>query len=161
MTLQDKYDLTTANLIEYSGTGTDLPVGPWSADPDLVIWNGPLMPLMQVIQRNQKLYILCGYVELPPNHPLKKDGERVSFTVHGGITYAGHLQTMTVGSYEKYFVGFDCGHGGDFIPAFELPSALNHYHNKANWKAKSDYKDVYFVMDQLNALRKEILDTYR
>lgn len=54
----------------------------------------------------------CGYLRVEPGHPWFKKEPDVS--VHGGITFAKHgVACPTHGPEAEWWIGFDCGHGGD------------------------------------------------
>ena len=56
-------------------------------------------------------YWYCGYVRVPVDHKFycMDYGEiERSVNVHGGITFFGGLQGL-----DGFYIGFDCGHGGD------------------------------------------------
>ena len=61
---------------------------------------------------------LCGYVGLPPEHPLAGRDYDVEILwdieVHGGLTYA-HSR-MEGGPEGDWWFGFDCSHSGDRVP---------------------------------------------
>lgn len=61
---------------------------------------------------------LCGYVEIPRNHPWHGvefyDKPEDIIDIHGGITYSGDLKREG-----KWYLGFDCGH------AFDNPEEQN------------------------------------
>ena len=59
----------------------------------------------------------CGYVCVTPNHPWWKKGyDEISATCHGGLTFTSEGDIPG-----EWWVGFDCGHGGD-APDPSLPS---------------------------------------
>lgn len=54
---------------------------------------------------------LCGYVQLPKDHPWEKiDCDEIPAEIHGGITY----RERTKG---RFCIGFDCAHSYDLIPS--------------------------------------------
>lgn len=54
----------------------------------------------------------CGYVRVLPGHPWF--GKTPDVAVHGGITFAEHGKACpTHGEADEWWIGFDCGHGGD------------------------------------------------
>lgn len=66
---------------------------------------------------------LCGYVGLPKGHPLagKDYGEIYEMhdvECHGGLTYC---EPGDGGRFQSglWWIGFDCAHSGDYIPAFD------------------------------------------
>jgi hypothetical protein len=55
----------------------------------------------------------CGYVRVPPTHPLHgKDDSAVDLDVHGGITFAA-MEPCTEEDGVGWWFGFDCAHLGD------------------------------------------------
>jgi hypothetical protein len=100
--------------------------GPWLDEPDLVEWRERTLPC--VVVRNPGFGTLCGYVAVPPGHPLHgvDEHERLcDLQVHGGITYAGPrplLVCYTPLSGEPddlHWFGFDTVHSGDLIPSLD------------------------------------------
>ncbi|MFZ1363073.1 MAG: hypothetical protein WAS05_09130 [Candidatus Nanopelagicales bacterium] len=57
---------------------------------------------------------LCGYVRVPEDHPwhnkLYDDECYDDVVVHGGLTYSE-------AELGEWWIGFDCAHLGDYIPA--------------------------------------------
>jgi hypothetical protein len=59
----------------------------------------------------------CGYVRIPKVHPWHgKDYDSIDADIHGGLTFS---QNVDDNYPEKsgYWIGFDCGHFGDFCPS--------------------------------------------
>lgn len=55
---------------------------------------------------------LCGYVKIPKEHPFYgKDYDDINIDTHGGLTF-GEIN-------EEHWIGYDCGHSGDYIPTME------------------------------------------
>lgn len=86
---------------------------------------------------------LCGYVEIPANHPVYKiEYDQIekyynyNLPAHGGLTFSDFID-------EKYWVGFDCAHSGDVCPAYA----------PFNW-AGDTYKTMGYVEQNI----KEIID---
>ena len=60
---------------------------------------------------------LCGYVLIPEGHPLHSttvsgDYDTPCVDVYGGLTWAGQLPNR-----EGVWLGFDCAHCDDLVPA--------------------------------------------
>jgi hypothetical protein len=55
---------------------------------------------------------LCGYIYLPPDHPLYNKECYDQFDCHHGITFQQVNE-------EGFMIGFDCAHSGDLIPSME------------------------------------------
>jgi hypothetical protein len=62
----------------------------------------------------------CGYVGVPKDHPASGGGyDDVDVDVHGGLTYAGTIDTAKDHpefATELWWLGFDCGHAYDLMP---------------------------------------------
>lgn len=97
--------------------------GPWQDEPDRIEWRSHGLPCLM---RRTELGIWCGYVAVPPGHPLHgKDmsDERVSaLDAHGGITYADGCRGDICHEPQEgepadvYWLGFDCAHAWDYSP---------------------------------------------
>lgn len=96
--------------------------GPWVDEPDRVEWRAHGHVCLIVRGPHGSL---CGYVGVTPGHPwhgkpLAEVEESVD--AHGGLTYAAECQgnichVPAPGEPEHlYWLGFDCGHAGDFVP---------------------------------------------
>ncbi len=82
--------------------------------------------LMLLGQRGEGM----GYVGVPPDHPYYDiDTDLLNLKAHGGIAFANEVFRAEEGSPfsrlfsvysgdSLYVFGFDCGRGGDFVPAF-------------------------------------------
>ena len=85
---------------------------------------------------------LCGYIELPKDCELKNASyDDIGISVHGGLTFQGQLQGETK---DRYFLGFDCAHGGDLIPAI-------HRHGIASHKDDT-YKNMAYVEKEIKSM---------
>ena len=106
--------------------------GPWVAEPDKAQWLDEETGLDCLIVRNRH-GALCGYVGLPPVHPLHgKSYDEVhdvtDIQVHGSLTFAGLCQEGAEDGpgichvpepgrpAEVWWLGFDCGHSFDLSP---------------------------------------------
>jgi hypothetical protein len=90
--------------------------GPWQDEPDRVTWTDAETGMSCRISRSYT-GALCGYVAVPPGHPLvgissAEVAERHELPSHGGITFAGRMK----GWGDAWWIGFDCAHGFDFCP---------------------------------------------
>lgn len=104
-------------------------VGPWTDEPDKVLWVDPTADLDCMLLRSQ-LGNWCGYVGVPEGHPwfgADVDDLEPYPDVHGGVNYADACQegqgddaichTPLPGrSGHLWWLGFDCGHAWDFSP---------------------------------------------
>lgn len=109
--------------------------GAWDGEPDKVQWKDDATGLACLANRNHHSGNWCGYVGVPPGHPLHgkgyddvKIGEDGYPDVHGGLTFAeecgeadapcrGICHIPEPGEPEHlWWFGFDCHHGMDFAP---------------------------------------------
>jgi hypothetical protein len=107
--------------------------GPWADEPDKMQWVDEATDLDCLIVRNHS-GALCGYVGLPPGHPLHgKDyddaHDLADIDVHGGLTFADACKEGTDGRgichvpapgrpADVWWLGFDCAHLGDLVPRY-------------------------------------------
>lgn len=101
-----------------------------------------------VIKKTQSLGVLCGYVEIPKNHPaFNKDYSELQIDCHGGLTFSGKLYDLKdnpIVLNSGWWIGFDCGHfSNDYIPFMQF--LLNRY-DKISIK---NYKNADFVKNEL------------
>lgn len=116
--------------IEYKNPGlprTFWGKGEWENEPDKKQWGDESTGLPCLIVRNYS-GALCGYVGLPPSHPLYgKEYDDVAVDCHGGLTFAGQCQEPVnecegvchkapEGEDNVWWLGFDCHHYMDKTP---------------------------------------------
>lgn len=82
----------------------------------------------------------CGYVVLPPDHPMVgKDYDDIPVDVHGGLTYADdHVPRQE--RVQGWVVGFDCAHLGDHVPGLSNYPGIgggDRYWGEADVKAEA------------------------
>jgi hypothetical protein len=84
-------------------------------------WEGEHVGLPLLAIRHPRLGHWCGYVAVPPSHPLHgQDYGAPDIAVHGGFTYANacHGAVCHVpkpGEPDNvWWFGFDCAHAGDY-----------------------------------------------
>ena len=110
------------------------PSGPWDGEPDKIQWPDAATGLPCLAVRNPTYGHWCGYVGLPPGHPLHgvdtDDIDNIVSGVHGGINYTdlcfrtqdaeesvGICHVPSPGEPEHvWWVGFDCAHALDASP---------------------------------------------
>lgn len=87
--------------------------GPWDGEPDVAEWiDGATGYLCFARRGSGDLGSWCGYVAVPPEHPLYGvDYDDVQVEAHGGLTFSEEWQRFGL-----YVFGFDCAHSGDLIP---------------------------------------------
>lgn len=121
--------METKTYITIDRAAAGWPSGPWDDEPDKMQWPDPATGLPCLAVRNPYAGNWCGYVGLPPDHPLYgKDYRGLSFEVHGGLTFAnkcapsqdeakGICHTPAPGEPDHvWWFGFDCAHFGDCSP---------------------------------------------
>lgn len=112
---------------------------------------------------------VLGDPENPPINLLVKNenyDERLhDLRVHGGVTFTGECQkgreedgichTPDEGEEEDItWIGFDCAHSGDFIPAYDSDYVLN----KSYLGFENSYKDIDYVKGECRDLAKQLVD---
>lgn len=131
-------------------------VGPWVDEPDRVEWKSA-GGLPCLIVRNAACGHLCGYVAVPPGHPMHgrgTDDERLDLDVHGGITYAAACRgdvchVPAPGEPDDvWWIGFDAAHAGDAIPLTDrlCPKLM----------AVSTYRDVAYMRAECEGLAAQL-----
>jgi hypothetical protein len=149
------------------------PDGPWQDEPDKIEWVDPATGYDCLIERNH-YGPLCGYVAVPPQHPYHgAHYSEINVHVHGGLSYSplGHgrelsgtavhvdhdrdLPNSAFGlpfrerlppGQHVWWLGFDCAHGYDVIPAWP------------DWQIDpaATYKTVVYVRREVTRLAKQL-----
>jgi hypothetical protein len=140
--------------------------GEWQHEPDRVEWCDDITGL-KCLARRGPVGAWCGYVGVPPGHPLygadngkclrkppckDEDGELRYcehtidniLTAHGGITYS---DTMSDVDKTTWWFGFDCAHAYDLAPTLE-------YHRITTPSAV--YRTLDYVMSNIESLALQI-----
>lgn len=107
--------------------------GQWLDEPDRLEWRTVDLPCLAV--RNPLMGQWCGYVGVPPDHPLhgRDKNNTDDLSVHGGITYAAACEgpichVPQPGEPEHvWWFGFDCGHVYDLVPGIHGRQASRAY----------------------------------
>jgi len=139
--------MASQTLIDKSSWGD----GPWQHEPDRVEWKAHGFHCL--ITRNDFMVHLCGYVAVPPGHPWH--GKQPNADAHGGVNYAESCAGKVCHvpapgeSDDVWWVGFDCGHGGDISPgtAWALKSHGMDYFSRG-WS----YRDLPYVTAEVEGL---------
>lgn len=146
--------------------------GPWMTEPDKVHWIDHASDLDCLAVRNH-FGAWCGYVGLPPGHPLHGVGyddaeSRGDLDVHGGLTFASACRESTQGEgygichaplpgrpHDLWWLGFDCHHFGDLAP-YDAAMA-------ATWAAGVSllidgavYRDLAYVKAETGNLARQV-----
>jgi len=119
---------TAGGLIDRTGWES----GPWDDEPDRAEWVDETTGYPCLAKRNH-FGVWCGYVAVPPGHPLHGAGyDTPDVSVHGGLTYAAPCQAHGPDDADSaichvpdpgepedvWWLGFDCGHWNDYHPDF-------------------------------------------
>ncbi len=136
------------NVVDRSGW----PPGPWDQEPDRIDWKHADFPCL--ILRHPHLGSLAGYVAVPPGHRYHgADAYTLDLEVPVVLCYAGSCSgrichVPAPGEPDDvWWIGFDCAHAGDLMPALlRPPFALLHH------------GDVYRDVPQVTALVNLLAD---
>jgi hypothetical protein len=139
--------------------------GPWQDEPDLVEWRTP-DGYAALIVRSGMSGALCGYVGLPPGHPLHgkpyRDLKSVELSVHGGLTYAdecgGHICHVPQPGEpaDIWWLGFDCAHFGDYDPAMRAYLRKRMGDNARPLMPGESYKPLGYVRGEVESLAAQL-----
>ena len=141
--------------------------GPWASEPDKRQWLDAATGYPCLIRRAPKTGALCGYVGVPESHPLFSvdygDPRVVDILVHGGVTFADSCDDdedegigicHRPGSDESdvvWWLGFDCAHGGDLLPACRPHGWF------VSRSPGSTYRDFEYVTHEVERLAAQLL----
>jgi len=138
---------------------------PWEEEPDFLEFeaNG----FVCQIRRHPSLGILNGYMRVPVDHPWypSMGTERywhhynqIEADVHGGLTFSNTFEEcymeQEIQDRHHYYIGFDCGHCGDYIPHSEYQ--IPHFSG-----GNGVYRDINYVRKNLISLTRQALDAYK
>jgi hypothetical protein len=130
-----------------------LPDRPWESEPDNAEWVDEVTGYKCRIHRAEDLKHLCGYVGIPKSHPMwGQDYEKIDkyVVVHGGVTYS---KTDEDG---VHWVGFDCAHADDFVPALWLHKTKNGTDIPSSHWELGVYRDWGYADAQVRALARHL-----
>ena len=149
-------------LVAFPLHKTDWGPGPWLDEPDRVEFRHAGLPCL--LNRN-RMGTWCGYVAVPPGHALHgKHYNDADVRVHGGLTYADRCSGEICHTPEpgepddvRWF-GFDCGHGGDFVPALDtmMRERYGGLPNDATFYEGARYRDLAYVRRQTESLAEQL-----
>lgn len=141
----------------------DVPKGPWTGEPHRVEFEHVGLPC--ILSRNFSLLNWCGYVGVPPGHPLhgksyNEAHDRAHLDVHGGLTFGNscHPPICHVpkpGQPDNvWWFGFDCAHGGDLVPGFiPLEKQIG---RPMSFAREGAYRDVAYVTAETKRLAEQL-----
>ena len=138
-----------------------MPAGPWDNEPDKVQWVDEATGLDCLIHRGPA-GALCGYVGVPPEHPLHgKDYEIPDIEVHGGLTYADACQENASEGHgichipepgrpaDVWWFGFDTAHCGDYCPRYDGDKS-------PRTRGNLTYRTIGYVKAECASLAKQL-----
>lgn len=135
-----------------------LPVGEWTNEKHRYEFKHAGFNCL--ILRNSVMFVLCGYVGIPEGHPYyEKDYDKMDdINVHGGVTYSGdshmHIRLEEDVGRELWWVGFDCCHWKDLMPATFL-SAISFLRDKDD-NFSTIYRNVDWVKKEVESLAEQL-----
>lgn len=142
-------------------------LGPWLDEDDHVLFEHEGFPC--IIHRFETHGALCGYVAVPPGHPMHgKDYGDVAVDVHGGLTYAESCQgeichVAKPGEPDDvWWFGFDTVHSGDLAPGhmntmLQMRGLLDGMFNDLGARGATDvYRDQAYVTEQVKSLAGQL-----
>jgi hypothetical protein len=95
--------------------------GEWVEEPDVYIftYKGCNCSVKRIVVQYELDYVfgghLCGYVQIPKDHPYYEKGyDDINIDCHGGFTYS-----EVMGTDNEHWIGFDCMHSYDYCPSME------------------------------------------
>ena len=143
------------------------PAGPWDAEPDKAQWTDEATGLPCLAVRNPRQGNWCGYVGLPPEHPLYgKDYEDVDFEVHGGLTFAdkcspgedesrGICHIPAPGEPDHvWWLGFHCADCYDYSP-LDVKRA-NEWGHPFTLYSEEQYRTLDYVRQECARLAAQV-----
>lgn len=108
---------------------------------------------------------LCGYIGIPSFHPwYEMEIDDIPINVHFGLTFGQHELEMrdSSGEYHPhrtemdiYWIGFDCAHFSDAVPAFVL------LHDNNYPIEIEQYKDVEYVKKEITNMVTQAAAVYQ
>ncbi len=115
--------------------------GPWDKEPDLLKFD--IYEYQCLIIRSNTTGALNGYIGVPQTHPWHNQSSEdlnLVLDIHGGITHISTEVYKISVPYGGRWVGFDCSHSFDFMPAISVPTQHD------------SYRDIWFVMHECISL---------
>lgn len=111
--MEEKHLFTKEQKTEWFGDGE------WTTEPDAIRFEhcgfkcSILRTVVEETNGDKFGGFLCGYVEVPQDHPWAQSDKYPDVQIHGGITCFEKSENGKT-------VGFDCAHSGDLAPSFEI-----------------------------------------
>lgn len=142
-------------------------LGPWKDEPDYVAWVDDETSYRCVMRRNV-IGAWCGFVGLPPQHPLymaaANDAAFRFVDIHGGITFAAFMDedaTEFQPAEKSWWVGFDAMQDGDYCPNAHAVNAKDRPKHMRRLKGKvsslmQEYRDLEYVFNEVSFLAVQL-----
>jgi hypothetical protein len=146
--------------------------GDWDDEPDKMVWVDPATDLDCMIHRVETTGALCGYVGVPTGNPaFGEEPFESGYNVHGGVTYGSPCQPGEDPSQgichvpepgrpeEVYWLGFDCSHAWDVMPAMmarEAALGMPPMPDFGDRFPRTTYKDVNYVIAEIRKLAEQV-----
>jgi hypothetical protein len=144
-------------LTNYQVDRSGWPDGPWMQEPDRLQWRTSA-GLPGLVVRNWK-GVWCGYAAVTHEHLCYgRHYDEPDISVHGGLTYSDRC--MEEGpvchipepgeSDDVWWLGFDCGHGYDFVPRYSAE------YSSTSLVYGGDYRDLAYVQAEVESLARQL-----
>lgn len=148
---------------------TGWPPGDWAGEPDKVQWTDPDTGLVCLAVRNEWLGTWCGYVGVPPGHPLHGEDEEEAqhLDVHGGLTFSGscdeelpieraicHIPEPGQPD-DVWWLGFDCAHAWDMSP-WKVKNRAEEDGSIFVFRGYETYRTLDYVRGQCASLARQL-----
>lgn len=150
--------------------------GPWQDEPDRLEWRAYGLPALML--RADVTGAWCGYVGVPPGHPLhgvEYGACPDDLEVHGGLTYSRGCSDQVCHTPEPgesddvWWLGFDCAHANDLSPRMLalsrtiresglLPSLEGRQVSLSDLYDEDTYRDVSYVRNEVERLALQLSD---
>lgn len=134
--------------------------GPWDGEPDRLEWRTAAG--LPALARRAGHGSWCGYVAVPPGHPLHgAHYDDPPVDVHGGLTYAAACDgeiCHVPGPGEPddvWWFGFDCAHAGDLMPMM-LVAARAMPRQLRTHDSTDAYRTLAYVQEQCEQLAVQL-----
>lgn len=163
--------METKSYVTIDRAALGWPSGPWDSEPDKVQWPDAATGLPCLAVRNRHWGNWCGYVGLPPEHPLYgKDYEAPDVEVHNYLSFAdkcrpgeneahGICHTPALGEPDHvWWFGFACDHVLDCSPE-DVKRAARGY----PFTIDDDqiYRTLAYVQQECALLARQLMDQIR
>lgn len=129
-----------------------LPVQPYKIERE---WEYAGLKCAVVVARENQHR--CGYVRLPPTHPMyEKHYDDIPAEVHGGLTFCD-IESCVEKDGKGWWIGFDCAHSGDamYDPNYVLGNVARYIYNHPNdhyWTQAEVELETESLADQMGKL---------